>query len=282
MDIVLQRIQAMGPDGFLWIDALWLDELPPLPPTLKSLVCSRNQLTQLPQLPTGLESLTCWANRLTSLPPLPSTLRSLDCCKNQLTSLPSLPENLLTLTCYENNLTHLPALPNGLAFLECHDNQLRTLPRLPETLLEVSCGKNPFEKPLKQIVNTYTAELRKSIYISDRAKKDELTTQFVKDVNAYLDRKENLKRELIEARYHPNRIQRHMNRNQVNKEGYMSEENWEKYFTRRGEVWTEGVGSSNVNWNTYFPNYPVLNKGGKRNTKKRSSKKRITLKRKRV
>jgi Leucine-rich repeat (LRR) protein len=282
MDTVLQRIQEMGPDGFLLVDRLWLDELPPLPPTLKTLVCSRNQLTSLPQLPTGLKSLTCWANELTSLPPLPPALKILDCCKNQLTSLPALPKNLESLTCYENNLTRLPALPPKLKWLQCHDNQLRRLPRLPESLEEISCDKNPFEKPLKQIVDIYSMEVRRPVYMMDPVKKRKLVQQFIKDANQYLDRKENLKRELIEVRYHPNRIQRHMDRNQINMEGYMSEENWEKYFVTRGEVTTQGVGTSNVNWNEYFPNYPVLNKGGKRNTKRRASKKRITLKRKRV
>ena len=120
-----------------------LKKLPPLPETLKILVCDYNKLTDLPPLPQTLQSLRCSHNQLTDLPPLPKKLLQLFCYENKLTELPPLPETLQHLQCANNQLTELPPLPSALQYLTCSHNQLRELPPLPQSLLWLSCDGNP-------------------------------------------------------------------------------------------------------------------------------------------
>ncbi len=210
--------------------------------------------------------------RLQTLPPLPNGIVELYCNDNNLTSLPTLPSTLKKLVCVNNKLTTLPTLPNGLTHLHCGNNRLRTLPHLPETLQMFSCKSNLFEGYLKELLDPYSREwMRISLYPQRGLREPKeailgrLTQEIVPRVNQLLDRQESIKEELIAARFDPRKIQANMNRNQVNMEGELSDANWDKYFTRRGEVWTHGVGQAYGPW-----------KGGK--TKRRKSKKSKTHK----
>ena len=73
-----------------------------------------------------------------------------------------------------------------------------------------------------------------------------------------------IERELIEKRYHPNAILANINKNKLNVKKVWEKDNlFDKYYGKRGEVWTEGEGTA---------------KGGKRKTKRRLQKKRKTSK----
>jgi hypothetical protein len=237
METVLERIQTMGSNGVLRIDGLWLEELPPLPATVKSLVCSRNQLTRLPALPEGLESLYCYSNTLTSLPPLPASLKILDCGQNELTSLPTLPLGIKELSCYQNHLTKLPQLPHGVRILKCYENELVRLPRLPTTLQQIECDMNPFKQPLKGIVEKFSAEIRRGI--NPKAQRI-LVKRFIFTVN--------LKEDLIAKKYNEPKV------NKMVQELYPEGMTWGgpntygKNYEKMGEVWTEGVGQAYGPW----------------------------------
>lgn len=262
MEEALRRIERMKPDGELNLSRLGLVTLPPLPPTVKILHCTSNRLKTLPPLPEGLEELHCYFNSITELPHLPTTLRELACSHNLLTQLPDLPKNLQVLACNNNRLVRLPPLPNHLRVLWCFTNQLRTLPILPISLELFDCSGNPLEPGLQSLVDIFEREKPPPLIMMEMGE-DPLPFLkiFIHRVNTYLERKK-LKEGIIAARFEPRKIQRNMNRNRVDPEGVLSEENWEKYFTRRGEVWTEGVGRQ----------------GGKRKTRRRKITKRKTRK----
>jgi Leucine-rich repeat (LRR) protein len=270
MEEAVRRIQQMNPHtGELDLDELNLVELPPLPEGVRQLYCSANQLARLPPLPSTLIHLSCNNNKLVTLPPLPSTLRRLGCASNKLITLPPLPETLTHLICYNNRLTSLPELPKNLQLLNCMGNKLVTLPRLPESLTQLIYTKNPFKEPLKTFLREYEKEYRNTDSPEARLRLMENLLHKIRNYQMLTNKKLEA---AIKYKYHPNRIQRHMDRNQVNKEGYMSEENWEKYFTRRGEVWTEGVGQAYGPW-----------MGGKtRGGKTRGGKTKTTTRRKRT
>ncbi len=59
-----------------------------MPPALRELRVSGNNLTSLPALPSGLQKLWAYNNRLTSLPEMSPGLQELDVSHNQLTRLP--------------------------------------------------------------------------------------------------------------------------------------------------------------------------------------------------
>ncbi len=221
------------------------------------------QLTSLPSLPANLRELNCGNNNLTELPALPKGLQILNCAENKLISLPHLPPNLVRLICTNNNLTKLPALPASLRVLECSHNKLISLPKLPDLTNFDSPFGNKFIEPFRSLVQDYQSRKRKiltdSAYTRDPqlyvlAHHSALLSEFIQNVNAVS--KEPLKENLIAKKFSPEAIQRNLNRNQVNPNNTLSEENWDKYFTRRGEVWTHGVGTK---------------EGGERSGNKRSS-----------
>jgi Leucine-rich repeat (LRR) protein len=109
-----------------------LAELPQLPPNLKKLLCSGNQLTSLPPLPDTLELLICGWNKLTELPPLPAKLEVVHCENNNLTSLPMLPNTLIELNCEDNQITELPQIPLRLTHLNARNNPIIKLTNLPD------------------------------------------------------------------------------------------------------------------------------------------------------
>lgn len=120
----------------------YLNTLPVLPATIKSIDCSFNQFTVLPILPSSLISLICSSNQLPALPALPLSLQTLLCRSNQLSSLPALPNSLSTLDCSFNQIAALPALPSSLTSIQCNFNQLISLPSLPASLSNLYCNSN--------------------------------------------------------------------------------------------------------------------------------------------
>jgi hypothetical protein len=78
----------------IYLDTLYcfdsdIRQIPPLPPTIKYLDCSGNELRFLPEMP-NLDYLFCAGNPLKMLPPLPK-LRFLYVWGTDLTDLPDLP-----------------------------------------------------------------------------------------------------------------------------------------------------------------------------------------------
>jgi len=102
-----------------------LTELPELPETLITLLCARNNLHSLPTiLPPNLKDLECSYNQLQVLPELPKSLEILECSDNQLQTLPKLPESLIDVKCSNNKLFTLPKLPPKMTRLICNANPL--------------------------------------------------------------------------------------------------------------------------------------------------------------
>jgi hypothetical protein len=110
----------------------------------------------------------------------------------------------------------------------------------------MQCSGNPFIEPIKSYVRQYLSQTTNP-------------KEFIKYVNAYLLQKEAIKEGLIMRKYDPKRIQANLERNVINLSNGLSNQLWETYFERRGEVWTEGVGTK---------------KGGERSGRERSGTKR--------
>ena len=260
-----------------------LQSIPSVPKTLRSLDCHMNKISYLPELNEGLINLSCASNELRSIPELPSTLKYFACGANPLQSLPSLPnglvqlycnhtklstlpdlpKTLLVLECGANELTKLPLLPPGLVRLECRRNKLETLPPLPTTLEFFECDPTGFVGPFKVLVEHLyqdRAKVEKDVkekygynkrYEGIQYKETEqkrLLAQFIKDVNKIYERGQGLKEELVAYKYDPKRIEANLKRNQINMNQALSEKNYNKYFTRRGEVWTEGISTAPGPW----------------------------------
>jgi Leucine-rich repeat (LRR) protein len=260
MEEAVRRIQQMNPHtGELDLDELNLVELPPLPEGVRQLYCSANQLARLPPLPSTLIHLSCNNNKLVTLPPLPSTLRRLGCASNKLITLPPLPETLTHLICYNNRLTSLPELPKNLQLLNCMGNKLVTLPRLPESLTQLIYTKNPFKEPLKTFLREYEKEYRNTDSPEARLRLMENLLHKIRNYQMLTNKKLEA---AIKYKYKPEKIQALMNRNQINMQNAFTEEIWDKYFNKSGEVWTEGVGQAYGPW-----------RGGERSRNKRSGRK---------
>ena len=188
-------------------------------------------LEALPNLPPGVKVLRCSDNRLTQLPRLPSGLRSLECSHNRLTQLPELPSTLVRLWCAENELT--------------------TLPELPDRLNGILVSGNPFVEPFNGFLTIY--------------ENNGDVEEFKRRVNGFYGlrrqrvRTAGLKPEIIAARYDPRRIMVNLTENEINMNAPLSEANYEKYYERRKEAWTEGVGRA---------------VGGKRKSRRKSKKRK--------
>ena len=122
-----------------------LQQLPPLPNSVRYLTCSGNSLTTLGStLPPHLIELNCGDNCLTDLPPLPSTLTKLDCSDNtQLRALPPLPVRLKILLC--SDVRKWQTLPGGLQVLRVTGPFAGCAhpPALPPTLRYLRLGDPP-------------------------------------------------------------------------------------------------------------------------------------------
>lgn len=89
------------------LSILPMDELPK---NLRTINLCDNQLKILQtHLPPSLRCLKLSNNQLISLPALPDSLEELDVANNQLRDLPQLPESLYYLDIRNNPLTHLPS-----------------------------------------------------------------------------------------------------------------------------------------------------------------------------
>lgn len=116
-------------------------------PNLKTLDCSKNQLTSLDvSKNTALTQLKCYVNQLTTLDVSKNTaLTLLNCCNNNLASL-ELPKStaLSELQCYNNQLITLDVSKNtGLGYLVCSINKLTSLDVSMNTKLgHLSCESN--------------------------------------------------------------------------------------------------------------------------------------------
>ena len=133
-------------------------ELPPLPATLRFLICPYNDLRSLPPLKhcTELTHLVCYTNYITEMPELPPSLRVLVCDQNQIAALPPLPPLLEILACCQNLLTALPPLPQTLESFHCARNQLTCVPVIRSRLMDVFCEGNRFGELFDRIAVTYT------------------------------------------------------------------------------------------------------------------------------
>lgn len=274
MERARQVIQSMGADGTLMLGKGGLEELPPLPAGAKKLLCQQNYLIRLPRLPDGLKSIYCWQNQLTELPTLPSKLEVLDCGTNLLRNLPTLPKGLVALSCINNQLARLPKLPSKLEYLNCENNELTTLPVLPKSLLDITCFNNPFIPPIQELVDKYE-KAKGAIRFFDRdefRKKVQLTKDFVKAVNQYLESKEQIKEGLVAAKYRSNKLEKLLEKRFPQGMSINSNQdfkNFEYLSDSMGEVWTHGVGQAYGPWDW---------QGGKQKTRKRKSIKRKTRK----
>lgn len=163
-----------------------LDSLPTLHAYIESLNISHNSLTNLPLLPRRLQYLNIDSNPLLHLPDLPAKLKVLraSCCS--LLSLPDLPKYLECLNVGFNHLMNIPPLPEGLNYLDVQENNLSELPYLPETLEVLRIDGNP---GLQRFYGKKLHEIRELV-------KRELAKK----------RCRTLKRDLMEAAWHPRRI----------------------------------------------------------------------------
>ena len=144
-DAIAAWLTTGDPNLVLWIQDKDIVALPPLPATVRTLVCYNCvEMTNLGLLPVGLLSLRCIGCAfLFRLPRLPATLQCLY-CKNcyWLARLPRLPAALVELVCVYSCylLTRLPPLPAALTKLDCSAcSALTFLPPLPAALVELNC-----------------------------------------------------------------------------------------------------------------------------------------------
>lgn len=141
-----------------------------LPPNLKYLNCSKNDLIGI-ALPDKLEYLDASNNRLGyilgvevikklppsltyvnlsnnrylhELPNLPDSLESLIIGGNNYytKTLPTLPPRLKVLSCYNFGLVKLPALPESLTYLDFFGNSIKSISNIPKNLTYLNCGGN--------------------------------------------------------------------------------------------------------------------------------------------
>ena len=87
----------------------------------------------LPELPRELLYLKCFDCGLNNIPPLPQTLKLLNCSNNKgISRIPELPGGLMVLKCVNTTITKLPELPEGLIDLNFGGGGLENPMYLPE------------------------------------------------------------------------------------------------------------------------------------------------------
>ena len=117
----------------------------PLPPDLKYLTISNCLIDTLPDLSnTKIKQLTCTQNYgLTSLPKLPATLDTILCQENKISDISTLKNSAVKLlSCYENNIKDLSNLPNTLTYLDASKNHLSIIDQLPNSIEEMYISNN--------------------------------------------------------------------------------------------------------------------------------------------
>lgn len=203
------------------LSSMDLPFLPPLPPTVQRLSCSKNRLTELPLLPPGLRVLYADRNRLERLSPLPETLQELVVSYNSLETLPTLPPTLLHLYACFCHLRTLPPLPLTLQTLSVAGNCLRSLPPLPPPLQHLDIEQNPIERltlpfPFAlQTLSTLLTSLPHTLHYSDDPTEIARYAEELEAAQDALDapprvqaRTELVKEELVAAAWRPERVER--------------------------------------------------------------------------
>lgn len=99
--------------------------LPELPPLLEVLIVSSNFLEEIPALPATMRSLSCYSNPLKYLPNLDHTyLRHLDASETLLESVSDFPVTLTRLHLYSTNLMYLQKVPHNLYEFTFHNTPI--------------------------------------------------------------------------------------------------------------------------------------------------------------
>ena len=158
-----------------------LIELPDIPPNVRCLILSHNDIKSINNLPEGLEEFVCENSPLEEIT-LPSSLKKLtlvhnsvntidvshtrcssivisrneleyiseipkecsylDLSYNKLSNVPSLGDKLTYLDISNNNIQELPQLPNSILNLNVSDNKIDTLINLPDNMSSFNCNNN--------------------------------------------------------------------------------------------------------------------------------------------
>ncbi len=110
-----------------------LTALPQLPATLEYLYAENTAITTLPNpLPPILKQLNVSGDQVTTIPPLPSTFQWLWIDNSQVSQLPAFPSSLLQLDALDATaLTCLPALPTGMYRAKLAGSGVTCLPNIP-------------------------------------------------------------------------------------------------------------------------------------------------------
>jgi Leucine-rich repeat (LRR) protein len=190
-----------------------LKYIPPLPLTLKRLVCSGNKnLKSLPPLPPSLEVLKCHNCSLEKLPSLPSTLLELEASNNKLKSLPPLSHSLLSIHVDNNYLISIPSLPTNLRLFNCSNNMIKELPELPDSILYLYCYNNKLiDFPLTLPISILGLSADNNTFPNRDFKKESLK-EYHDKICDFLTKKRiservsRVKEELIEKAWHPDRV----------------------------------------------------------------------------
>jgi hypothetical protein len=154
----------------------------------------------LPDLPRELLYLKCVSCGLNNIPPLPQTLKLLDCSKNKsISRIPELPIGLMVLRCVDTTITQLPELPEGLIELSFGgfglDNSVYFPEKLPINLEVLQIGSSScfFDEgyefdvrdfPENEVVlepgETLTPQTIDKYLAKKKAESDKFYTNFVK------------------------------------------------------------------------------------------------------
>jgi hypothetical protein len=154
----------------------------------------------LPDLPRELLYLKCVSCGLNNIPPLPQTLKLLDCSKNKsISRIPELPIGLMVLRCVDTTITQLPELPEGLIELSFGgfglDNSVYFPEKLPinlevlqigssscffDEVYEIDVRDNPELEVKLEPGETLTPESIDKFLAKKKAESDKFYTNFVK------------------------------------------------------------------------------------------------------
>jgi len=151
-------------------------------------------------------------NYLTKIPtPLPPNLCYLYASNNRLTELPAtFPSTLTNLSVHNNYITHLPDLPPNITILYASYNEIKELPRqMPPNMINLIVTGNHFLIPQTRedeegsAINVWVRKLQEAqeAAIAIRIAKEQSESK-----ERTLARTEQIKEELQQALYHPDRI----------------------------------------------------------------------------
>ncbi len=132
-------------------------QLPPFPPTLKSLWLDNCDPVAIPPLPTSLQSLTLSHCNLSTIPDLPPNLADLTISNAGLVTLPTTwPPNLGYVDFSRNKIKAIESFPPNLYLIFLDYNQIQEIPEI--TIAgspEINLDENPLREPFASIYNQY-------------------------------------------------------------------------------------------------------------------------------